>query len=270
MAADLVDGLVSRLAASGRRKNGNREAMLGLLASTLEDELAPVVADGLGPARSGAGGKAASTGGSAECVAAQTTVYWRRWWQTGLAQLDPGRRKAASTGGSAEPASRQTGTFMVAELVDGWLGWTGGRRKSGKPGMLCWACWPIAMTVGWLQGLAEELTRFDWGPEEKRRARDALLGLLANCNGAVGSLPAGRRADPVRSRARRNGKPGMLCWACSATSKAGWPRSWWTGGAAHLDAGGKAGKSVETCCPFSPGKQVAPMAGRSGKRSGPG
>ena len=80
----------------------------------------------------------------------------------------------------------------------GWPSSTRRRRTSARPARRCSGCWPVQTDSQAAERLAGGVAQLDPTAEDKRQARDALLGLLARETDSRAAGAAGGRGGPAR------------------------------------------------------------------------
>ena len=161
-------------------KRQARDALLGLLARETDSWVAERLAGGLAQLDPTAEDKRQARDALLGLLARETDqLAWPHGWR---ARWPSSRRRRRT---SARPATRCSGCWPVRPTTGRPQGWRAGwpsstrrRRTSARPATRCSGCWPARPTAV-AEGLAGGLAQLDPTAEDKRQARDALLGLLA-------------------------------------------------------------------------------------------
>ena len=192
-AATLVDGVV-QLAPTAEDKRQAREALLGLLASQTDGSVAARLVGGVVQLDPTAEDKRQAREALLGLLAGQTdgSVAADAGGRGGPARPDGGGQ-APGPRGAARAAGRPDRRLVAAGLVAGWSSSTRRRRTSARPARRCSGCWPARPTARWPK-LAGGVVQLDPTAEDKRQAREALLGLLA---GQTDGSVAAKLADGV-------------------------------------------------------------------------
>ena len=244
-------------AAWGTSNRQARHALLGLLASTTNgsDGRRPGVRGGsAGP--DGGGQRRAREALLRSLPAGLTDWVAAAWW-SGVVQLAPTAedQRQAREALLGLLAGRRPGGRTAGE--QGWSSSPRRRRTSAGPARRCSGCWP-ASQCSVAAGLVDGVVQLAPTAEDKRQAREALLGLLAGQTTATWPPCGGERSGPARpDGARTSARPARCCSGCwPARPTATWPKSWWTGWSSSPRGGGPA-----------PGPRgAARAAGRRGRR----
>ena len=164
--------------------------------------------------------------------------------------------------------ARETDSDRAARLAGAVASSPRRRRTSARPATRCSGCWPARPTAGWPHVLAGGVAQLDPTAEDKRQARDALLGLLAR------ETAAGGRSWRARWPARPDG--GGQAPGPRRAARAAGPRDQQLGG---RTAGGRGGPARPDGGGQAPGpRRAARAAGprdrqlggrRAGGRGGP-
>ena len=112
------------------------------------------------------------------------------------------------------------------------------------PRARCSGCWPVRPTAGRPSTLASGLARLDPTAEDKRQARETLLGLLARRDRQRGGRELVRAGWPGSTRQRKtSARPARRCSGCwparADRQRLGGRRAGGRAGPARPDGGGK-------------------------------
>ena len=169
------------------------------------------------------------------CWPARPTAGGPRGWRTSWSRSTRRRRTGA------RPATRCSGCWPARPTAGGPDGWRAGwsrstrrRRTGARPATRCSGCWPARPTACMAAELAAGLVPLATTAEDRRQARDALLGLLAretdsgraaDCAGLAGGLVP---LDPTAEdrRQARDALLGLLARATDGRRADGWRTSW--------------------------------------------
>ena len=224
------------------------------------------LAGGGGPARPDGGGQAPGPRGAARAAGPRDRQLG---WPDGWRARWPGSTRRRRT--SARPATRCSGCWPArptAAWPNGWrAGWPGStrrRRTSARPATRCSGCWPARPTAGVAGWLAGAVAQLDPTAEDKRQARDALLGLLARetDSGVAGWLAGGVAQLAPTAEDKRQARDALLGLLARETDSqvAGWLAG--GGGPARPDGGGQAPGPRRAARAAGPRRPTAGMAGR--------
>ena len=246
VAAELA-GALAQLDPTAEDKRQAREALLGLLARETDSWVAAELAGGLARStrrrRTGARPATRCSG----CWPARPTAGWPQSWRARWARSTRRRRTGA------RPATRCSGCWPADRQLAGRR--AGGRAGPARPDgggqapgprRAARAAGPRDRQLGWPQSWRARWARSTPTAEDRRQARDALLGRLAGArptSGMAAELAA--RAGPARpdggGQAPGPRRAARRCWPARRRQRDG-PQSWRRalGTSSRPDGGGQA------------------------------